>query len=75
MLFLYLIVFLAKDYWEAEPDKKESMRGLIKGFNLKKGKNRVLIELVALLIFFWNLESDVGQCHNESAAYVVSLGS
>jgi hypothetical protein len=51
MLFLYLIVFLAKDYWEAEPDKKESMRGLIKGFNLKKGKNRVLIELVALLIF------------------------
>ena len=28
MLFLYLPVFLAKDYWEEEPDKKEFKRGL-----------------------------------------------
>ena len=51
MLFLYLPVFLAKDYWEAEPDKKEFMRNIFKGFSLKKVKICVSHEPVNLLIF------------------------
>lgn len=51
MLFLYLPVFLAKDYWEAEPDKKESMQNIFKDFSLKKAKIRVSWEITDFLIF------------------------
>jgi len=56
MLFLYLPVFLAKDYWEAEPDKKESMRNIFKGFSIKKAKICVSLELVEPLIFLRTLK-------------------
>lgn len=51
MLFLCLPVFLAENYWEAEPDKKESMWNIFKVFSLKKVKICVSLELVNLLIF------------------------
>ena len=51
MLFLCFPVFLAENYWETEPDKKESMRDLLKGFSLKKAKIRVSLEIADFLIY------------------------